>query len=130
MYYKFSHIPILLQGAFALCHVVKRNEQGFKTVDYQGDSHQANKVALSPSPSASQVASCEAPNNVFGMNIEQPSPQVNLINGSYESTPNSSPSDFGREMDIEPTGLAENTVDAISYMSQFPTLDTSKVYKF
>ncbi|XP_077235270.1 NAC domain-containing protein 71-like [Tasmannia lanceolata] len=90
------------QGAFALCRIVKKNEQGHT----QGDS----KTKRGASYSLNDISPRNFSSAIQPFSDENPSPARNIFNESNDSTPITSPSEIRNEMEpelmeIHPTSL-------------------------
>ncbi|XP_068635843.1 NAC domain-containing protein 96-like [Aristolochia californica] len=111
------------QGAFALCRVVKRNEQGQRLGDLQGELK--TKKAFSPSSKVQHTPSMLS-KRILQISEENPSPFSNISDGSYTSSPSGSPSKIGREMEPVPTPTQLDKANLI--VPHNLILDTSKVF--
>ncbi|XP_077244933.1 NAC domain-containing protein 71-like isoform X2 [Tasmannia lanceolata] len=83
------------QGAFVLCHIVKKNEQGH----IQGQS----KTKRGVSSSLNGISSRNISSEIQLISEENSSPARNQFNGSNNSTPITSPSEFRNKMEPELT---------------------------
>ncbi|KAF9625123.1 hypothetical protein IFM89_019212 [Coptis chinensis] len=103
-----------LQGAFALCRIVKKNEPEAKSKRAESSSAAGNFTPTTNS------------NELLNYSSGSPSQASNLYGGSSYSSPVNSPYDTRRFSDLEPTSVETHL--SSPWMSPHLILDTSKVY--
>ncbi|KAL6008497.1 hypothetical protein ACLOJK_034009 [Asimina triloba] len=81
-----------VRGAFVLCRVVKKNENGLKTGDFQGESRSRRTMPCS----LNDINQGNFSGSASRITGETPSPENNLVNGSTGSNPIASPSEDRR----------------------------------
>ncbi|KAF5734278.1 hypothetical protein HS088_TW16G00725 [Tripterygium wilfordii] len=110
-----------VQGAYALCRVIKRNEQGQRTSDPYGES----KGKRAGSSSTSTGISIEP----LSISDDNSSSQAGyLYNESRYSSPNMSPNEVTPVADFEPAAPQANNIPSSYWVSPDLILDTSKEY--
>lgn len=118
--FKCCGLLFLYQGAFALCRVIKKNEQGSKTSDSNGE------------PKGKRVGSYLSPVDITSIDISSDLPSTSndissQNSGLYDESRNSSPAPPPEIVEIADSKLAsmENNLASI-WVWPDPSFDSSK----
>lgn len=113
---------VRLQGAFSLCRVIKRSEQGLKIGAFPGECKTKSVVSSIKKGVTPRILKSKASRTSEG----SPSHSSNLFDGSNDSTPIKSPSQIQSTMEVEPTVTQSHY--ASSWMTHDLVPDSSEVY--
>lgn len=111
-----------LQGAFSLCRVIKKNEQGLKIGEFPGESKAKSVVSSIKKSVTPRILKSKALRTSEG----SPSQSSNPFEGSNDSSPITSPSEIRSTMELEPTVTQSDY--ASLWMTHDMVTDASEVY--
>ncbi|RWR87385.1 NAC domain-containing protein 45-like protein [Cinnamomum micranthum f. kanehirae] len=110
------------EGAFSLCRVIKRSEQGLKIGAFPGECKTKSVVSSIKKSVTPRILKSKTSRTSEG----SPSHSSNLFDGSSDSTPIKSPSQIRSTMEVEPTVTQSHC--ASSWMTHDLVPDSSEVF--